>query len=167
MEEFRNILSRDLWELVDRPKGRLITGCRPVLKNKLNPDGTLNRREVHLVARGFTQRPGIDFVETFAPVARLGSLRLMMAISIRYKVVIHQIDVVTAYSNGFLNEKVYMKRPEMLEEVLQEILLRKGKDREIGVKAARMLTSSRGRDAVYLLRRTLYGLRQAGRQWHA
>lgn len=72
--EFRSIFARDTWELVDRPAGRAVIGCRPVLTYKLKPDGTLSRRKVRLVARGFSQRPGVDFVETFAPVARLGSL---------------------------------------------------------------------------------------------
>ena len=82
VEVFRNILIRGIWELVDRSKGRVIIHCRSVLKNKLNPDGTLSRRKVRLITRGFAQQPGIDYVETFAPVARLGSLRLMMAISV-------------------------------------------------------------------------------------
>jgi len=68
VQEIHSIIKKDTWELVDRPKGAQIIGSRIVLRDKLGPDGNLERRKARLVAQGFSQRPGIHFTETFAPV---------------------------------------------------------------------------------------------------
>lgn len=81
IEEITNILERNTWKIIDRPVKETIVGSRFVLTNKLNSEGLVKRRKVRLVARGFNQRPGIDFKQSFAPVARLESLRILMAIS--------------------------------------------------------------------------------------
>lgn len=80
---FRSIILRDTWELVDRPKDRNVVSCRTILTNKMKPNGTLSCRKARLVARGFTQQQGLDFTQNFAPVARLDSMRLMMALAAR------------------------------------------------------------------------------------
>jgi len=165
--EFKNILAQDTWELVERPMDRTVIGCRLILTTKLGPDGMLSRRKARLVARGFLQRPGIDFMQTYAPVARLESMRLMMALAVRYKMKIHQLDIVTAYLNGFLNEEVFMEKPKMLKKILLEIVQRDGEHSILGAKAVKMLHDIQDENRVCLLKKALYGLRQAGRQWHA
>lgn len=79
--EFKNILTQDTWKLVERPKDRTVIGCRLILITKLGLDGTLSRRKARLVARRFLQRSDIDFMQTYAPMARLESMRLMMALA--------------------------------------------------------------------------------------
>ncbi|KMQ84575.1 retrovirus-related gag-pol polyprotein [Lasius niger] len=80
---------------------------------------------------------------------------------------IHQLDIVAAYLNGFLNEEVFMEKPEILEKILLEIIQRDGKNSVSGTKATKMLQDAQDENKVCLLKRALYGLRQAGRQWHA
>lgn len=87
-----------------------------VLTNKFNPDGTVSQRKARLVAKRYSQIYGIDFHNTFAPVARLKSLRLMLA---ELEITIYQLDVVTVFLNRFLKKKMYMDVPEMLEEMLK------------------------------------------------
>lgn len=81
VDELRNIIKNDIWQLVDRPKNGLIIGSRMVLRNKIGPDSELERRKARLVAQGFAQRPGIHYSETFASVARLSSVRLIVALA--------------------------------------------------------------------------------------
>lgn len=117
------------------------------------------------MAKGYSQIHGIDFHDTFVPVARLESLRLMLAIAAELKITIYQLDVVTAFLNGFLEEKVYMDVPEMLEEMLEWMMLEKA-DPELKVRAESMLDSLRSGGNACLLLKSIYGLRQAGRQWN-
>lgn len=81
----------------------------------------MERRKARVVAKGFAQRPGIDFNDTFAPVARLNSFRLLMALSEEFDMDIHQVDVTTAYLNGNIDEAVYMDKPDLLEQMLDKI----------------------------------------------
>ena len=74
-----SILSNDTWQLIDRPKGETVIGSRIVLRNKYGKDGTLERRKARIVARGFVQRPGMDFDDTFAPVTRIESIRILVS----------------------------------------------------------------------------------------
>lgn len=164
--EFKNILAQDTWKIVKRPKNRTVISSRLVLNTKIEPNGTMSRRKARLVARGFSQRPGIDFEQTYAPVGRLESLRLMMALAVKNKMKIHQLDIVSAYLNGHLEEQNFMEKPEMFEEILKEILRRDGKNSVSGAKAMKMLNDGKREDSVCLLKKALYGLRQAGRQWH-
>lgn len=164
--EFRNILAHNTWRMVKRPKDRAVISSRLVLNTKIEPDGKMCRRKARLVARGFSQRPGIDFDQTYAPVARLESLRLMVALATKNKIRIHQLDIVSAYLNGRLEEDIFMEKPEMLEEILKEIIRRDGKNSVSGKKAMEMLHDVEHGNNVCLLKKALYGLRQAWRQWH-
>jgi len=165
VHEVNNILARNTWKIVDRPKTQKVIGSRFVLTNKLRSDGSVHRRKARLVARGFSQKPGVDFEQSFAPVARLESLRLLVAVSARQRMIIHQVDAVTAYLNSRLDEQVYMEIPETLDLVLKEII-RRNRRNSTGTKAMDMLNNIQGGNKVCLLERALYGLRQAGRQWN-
>ena len=137
-----------------------------MLRNKLNPDGTLCRRKTRLVAQGFSQVPGIDFLSTFAPVARLDSLRVLCAIAAKLNLRLYQCDVVTAFLHGDLDTVLYMKPPKMLDEILESIVTSES-NHTIADKSRAMLNDLRKSDhTVCRLNKALYGLRQAGKQWH-
>jgi len=166
IKEIECLINNDTWEIVDRPNKRPIIGCRIVLRNKRDSEGRIERRKACLVARGFAQRPGIDYHDTFASVARLESLRLLIALAAKHNLKIHQVDVTTAYLHGTIEEEIYMELPEQLEESLEEIVSRKGNKTAVGIKAKKMLEDLKGGNKTCRLKRALYGLKQAGRQWH-
>lgn len=120
--ELRSILKNDVWKLVYRPDNKNIIGSRVILANKYQPDGCVQKGKARIVARGFGQLPGVDFDETFAPVARLRSIRLAIAIAAHYKMHIHHCDITTAYLNSVIKEEVYMEIPEFPEETLEKLI---------------------------------------------
>lgn len=140
--EFDSLVSIGAWELVKCPDGRTPIGCRWVLKTKYNADGSVERRKARLVAKGYSQKRGVDFDETFAPVARMSSIRLIVALAAEYKLDLYQLDVTMAYTYGNLEEEIFMEQAEPF--------VTPGKE-----------------EYVYRLKRALYGLKQAGRQWFA
>ena len=165
-DEVKSIIKNDAWELVERPNDREVIGSRMVLRNKYKPDGKLERREARIVARGFAQRPGVHFNQTFAPVARLGSIRLLVALAAEYGMSIRQFDVTTAYLNGVIEEEVFMETPNFLAEALENIIQTERNSSKIGIRAKRMQKDLESGDKVCLLKKSLYGLRQTGRSWH-
>jgi hypothetical protein len=138
-EEMKSIEAAGTWNLVPLPPGRQAIDCKWVFAIKHNLDGS-ERTKARLVAKGFTQRQGIDYHETFAPVARLPSLRALLSIACKDDLEIHQMDVRTAFLNGPLQEVIYMRQPEGFVAPDQEQL-------------------------VCQLKKALYGLKQAGRAW--
>lgn len=124
------------------PDGRQPIGCKWVFKRKLNSDGSIERYKARLVAKGYAQQFGIDYDETYAPVAKFTSIRALIAIGASHDLEMHQMDVKTAFLNGDLNEEIYMTVPE-------------GIDHDV--------TSS---SAMCRLNRTLYGLKQSPRMWN-
>ena len=165
VDEMKSILKNDTWVLVNRPGQGRVIGCRMVLRNKLNSDSTVEKRKARLVAQGCGQQPGIHFSETFAPVARFSSIRLMASIAARYNKKIRQFDIATAYLNGDLEEEVHMVVPKSFDKILQSVIDSEGNS-VIGRKAIDILREFRTGNKVCLLRKSLYGLRQAGRSWH-
>jgi hypothetical protein len=143
VEEMEALKRNRTWDLdlVELPRGRKPVGCRWIFRIKQKADGTVERYKARLVARGFSQQYGIDFEETFAPVARISSVRLILAIAVANNYEIHQMDVTAAYLNGRLEEEIYLQQPEGFED-------------------------KNNPDGVYRLRRALYGLKQAGRTWY-
>jgi hypothetical protein len=109
--EYEALKRNQTWIIVDRPQGKKTVESRWVLRTKFKKDGSVDRRKARLVAKGFTQKPGIDFNETFAPVARLGSIRLFMAIAVELGLQVHQLDFTSAYLNGEIEEEVFMEVP--------------------------------------------------------
>lgn len=164
--EMKSIIASQTWTVVSRPEDREVIGSRFVLRNKYNGDGTLERRKARLVAKGYSQRPGVDFGDTFAPVARMSSIRMVAALAAQHQLSMSQFDVTTAYLNGELEEQIFMECPLKFEEILERVIDREKKGSRIHEASVDMLKEFRRGDKVLLLRKALYGLRQAGRRWH-
>ncbi|KAL0399561.1 UNVERIFIED_CONTAM: Retrovirus-related Pol polyprotein from transposon TNT 1-94 [Sesamum radiatum] len=111
-EEMNSMAFNEVWDLVELPDGFKAIGCKWVFKTKKDSLGNIERHKARLVAKGFTQREGIDYMETFSPVSKKDSLRTIMALVAHFDMDLHQIDVKTAFLNGELEEEVYMKQPE-------------------------------------------------------
>ncbi|CAL5401670.1 unnamed protein product [Camellia sinensis] len=141
-EEMRMKEKNHTWELMEKPQNRKIIGVKWVFSTKLNANGSINKYKARLVVKGYAQIYGVDFSETFAPVARLDTIRLLLAIAAQKCWKIYQLDVKSAVLNGFLQEEIYV---EQLEGFVMQ-----GHE-----------------DKVYLLKKTLYGLKQAPRAWYS
>lgn len=139
-QEYNSLIKNQTWDLVDLPNDRKTIGCKWVFKTKLTPDGKVDKRKARLVAKGYNQKYGIDYTDTFAPVVRQTSLRLVYALSVENDLKLKQLDVSTAFLNGDLDEEIFMDQPEGF--------IIKGTEKK-----------------VCLLKKSIYGLKQAGRQW--
>ncbi|MFN7611034.1 MAG: reverse transcriptase domain-containing protein, partial [bacterium] len=111
-EEYKSLIDNETWELVPRPAGRNIVSCKWVFKTKLGSDGQIDRYKARLVARGFTQVEGIDYQETYSPVVKMTSIRILLSLVAIFDLELHQMDVKTAFLNGKLDEEIYMQQPE-------------------------------------------------------
>ena len=98
--------------MVELPPGRKAITCKWVFKVKHDENGKIDRFKGRLVAKGFLQNYGIEFDETFSPVVRFTSIRALLAFAVSRNMFIHQMDVVTAFLNGTLDEDIYMEQPE-------------------------------------------------------
>ena len=107
-DELQSLKENEVWEICDLPKDRKLVSCKWIFKLKDLPDGAL-KYKARLVARGFSQVEGVDFTETFAPVIRFQSLRMLLAKANKEGMFIHQMDVKTAFLYGILDTKIYMK----------------------------------------------------------
>jgi hypothetical protein len=110
-EELENFERNQVWELVDPPPRCKPIGTKWVWKNKEGEKGEVVRNQSRLVAQGFSQKEGIDYEETFAPVARLEVIRILLAFSVAKGYKLHQMDVKSAFLNGVLEEEVYVRQP--------------------------------------------------------
>ncbi|WVZ84368.1 LOW QUALITY PROTEIN: hypothetical protein U9M48_031407, partial [Paspalum notatum var. saurae] len=141
-EELENFERNHVWDLVEPPPNCHPIGTKWVFKNKQGEDGMVIRNKWRLVAQGFCQKEGIDYEETFAPVARLEAIRIFLAFAASKDFKLQQMDVKSAFLNGFIEEELYVRQPPGFE-------------------------SARFSDRVYKLRKALYGLKQAPRAWYA
>lgn len=165
--EIKNLIKNNTFEIVERPTGGKVIGCRVVLTNKFKSDGSLEKRKVRVIAKGFAQRPGVDFIDTFSPVARLESIRLIMATAVELNMSIEQIDITGAYLYGYLQEDIYMEKPILLEDCLKELINDRNEKKQIRAVAKELIKDlNNSNNAVCYLKRAIYGLKQAGRQWH-
>ncbi|KAL5569300.1 hypothetical protein UlMin_025875 [Ulmus minor] len=110
-EELNQFERNDVWELVPRPKDQTVIGTKWVFRNKVDESGVVTRNKARLVAQGYNQEEGIDYEETFAPVARLESIRMLLAFACFKDFILFQMDVKSAFLNGFIIEEVYVEQP--------------------------------------------------------
>jgi hypothetical protein len=140
-EELNNFKRNEVWSLVPRPKQNVV-GTKWVFHNKQDEHGVVTRNKARLVAKGYAQVTGLDFEETFAPVAtRLESIRILLAYAAHHSFRLFQMDVKSAFLNGSINKEVYVEQPPGFED-------------------------DRYPDHVFKLSKALYGLKQAPRAWY-
>nr|GFA31917.1 hypothetical protein [Tanacetum cinerariifolium] len=111
-DKIRSIMENNTWVLSDLPPGCKLLGCKWIFKKKMKVDGTIDKFKARLVIQGFRQKAWIDYFDTYAPVARITTIKLLLALAAIHNLVIYQMDVKTAFLNGDLDEEVYMKQPE-------------------------------------------------------
>ncbi|KAL0282273.1 UNVERIFIED_CONTAM: Copia protein [Sesamum radiatum] len=118
--EMDSMDSNQIWTFIDPPKGTRPVGCKWVYKRKLGGDGEVTAFKARLVAKGYTKRPRIDFEETYSLVAMAKSIRILLAIAAWYDYEIWQMDVKTAFLNGFVEEETFIGQPEGFTTVGEE-----------------------------------------------
>ena len=107
-EELNQFQRNDVWDLVPRPQQKNIIGIKWVFINKLNEQGEVVRNKARLVAQGYSQQEGLDYTETFAPVARLEAIRLLLSYAVNHGIILYQMDVKSAFLNGVIEEEVFV-----------------------------------------------------------
>nr|GEW03796.1 zinc finger, CCHC-type [Tanacetum cinerariifolium] len=111
-DEMDSIMGNNTWVLVDLPLGCKPLGCKYIFKRKLKVNGTTENFKARLVIQGFRLQSGIDYFDTYTPVARINTIRLLIVVASIHNLIIHQMDVKTAFLNGELEEEVYMNQPQ-------------------------------------------------------
>jgi hypothetical protein len=139
-EELNNFTRNEVWHLVPRPNQNVV-GTKWVLRNKQDEHGVVTRNKARLIAKGYSQVEGLDFGETYAPVVRLESIRILLAYATYHGFKLYQMDVKSVFRNGPIKEEVYVEQPPGFED-------------------------SEYPNHVYKLSKALYGLKQAPRAWY-
>ncbi|GJW03832.1 retrovirus-related pol polyprotein from transposon TNT 1-94 [Tanacetum coccineum] len=140
-EELHQFDRLDVWELVDRPLCKNVINMKWLCKNKCDEENTVIRNKARLVAKGYDQKEGINFEESFAPVARLEAVRLFVAYAVDKSFPLYQMDIKTTFLYGPLKEEVFVNQPDGFVNPYHP-------------------------DQVYRLKKALYGLKQAPRAWY-
>ena len=141
-DELKALEETNTWNIVHLPPGKHVVGCRWVYRFKFNPDGSIERPKSRVVAQGFTQHFGVDYKETFAPVAKMSTVKVLLSVAANHGWSLSQMDVKNAFLHGELEEEVYMKIPP-----------------------GHPLCGDPSR--VCKLNKSIYGLKQSPRAWHA
>ena len=139
--EINSIPENHTWELLDLPPGCKPLSSKWVFKRKRKVDGSIDKYNARLVIKGYNQTEGLDYSDTYSPVTRINSIRMVLAIATLRNLEIHQMDVKTTILNGELDEEIYMEKPEGFSALGQE-------------------------KKVCKLVKSLYGLKQTPKQWH-
>lgn len=140
-EEYDSLVKNNTWDLVSKPKQKNIIGCKWVFTTKRNTDGEIEKYKARLVAQGCFQKHNMDYFETYAPVVRHPTIRLILALAVQNKLLVNHIDIAAAYLNAHLDEEVYMRQPDNFVDPNQP-------------------------EKVCKIKKSLYGLKQAGRDWN-
>ena len=111
-DELLQFQRNDVWTLVPKPKGEHIIGTKWIFRNKTDEEGNVIRNKAWLVTQGYSQMEGVDYDETFAPVARMESIKILHALTCHLKFKLYQMDIKTAFLNGLLKEDVYVVQPK-------------------------------------------------------
>ena len=138
--EYNTLVETDTFEIVDLPVDQKAIGSGWVFRVKHNADGSIERLKARIVAKGYSQRPGLDYNESFAPTFCPATLRIIMTMAAVEDLELCFLDITSTFTNGDLDEEIYMKEPEGFH---------------IG-----------GPNKVCRLRKSLYGLKQSARQWN-
>ena len=141
VEEYSSIMVNDVWEVVPRPQDRSVVDSRWIYKVKNVANDSVEKHKARFVAKGYAQKEGIDYEETFAPIAKYTSIRTVISLAAQMGWEIHQMDVKTAFLNGAIEEEVYIEQPEGFE-------------------------THDKKSHVCRLKKALYGLKQAPRAWY-
>jgi hypothetical protein len=141
MEEYQSIMKNDVWDIVSRPEGKSVVTSKWIYKIKHIVDKSIERHKMRFVARGFSQVEGIDYEETFSPVAQYASIQMIIAPVASMGWRVHQMDAKTTFLNGEIEEEVYIEQPDGF--VIHE-----------------------KESHVCRLKKALYGLKQAPRAWY-
>lgn len=157
-EEIENLARNQAWDIVKLPKGKSTVKSKWIFKTKYDEDGQLVRRKSRLVALGYSQKPGLDYDQTYAPVVQKKTMRLLFAISAEKNWEIHHVDVQAAYLMAELDDEVYMEIPEKLENVALNNCA--------GFDITKRIPELRRQGFVCKLKKSLYGLHQSGRKWN-
>lgn len=168
-DEIISMLDNGVFDIVEKPQGRKIVSCRWVFAHKKDAEGNIYRYKARLVARGYSQVHGVDYDEVFAPVVRFDTLRFMLAYAAKHNLECKQVDVKTAFLYGDLDEEVFMEIPSLPEEVMSVLSKHGSQDGCKHRQIINMLGRSRKNDGVrhaIKLNRSIYGLKQAAKQWH-
>jgi hypothetical protein len=111
MEEYEALLSNSMWDLVPQPLGANVVTGKWIFKHKLKADGSLDRYKTRWVLWGFTQRPRVDYDETFCPVVKPATVRIVLTLAVNRGWPMHQLDVKNVFLHGTLSETVYCSQP--------------------------------------------------------
>ncbi|TFY77263.1 hypothetical protein EWM64_g6750 [Hericium alpestre] len=141
-KEMASLKKANTWTTVEKPPGKNVVGCKWVFRIKKNAAGEIEKYKARLVAKGFTQIEGVDYFDTYSPVAKLSNLRAILALAARYGWDIETFDFNSAFLNGTLDddEEIYMQEPPGYEEGVGNLVKK--------------------------LLKSIYGLKQAGRKWY-
>lgn len=142
MSEFNSQVQNHSWDLEEACEGMNIVGCHWIFTIKYHPNGEIDRYKARLVAKGYHQQPGIDYNDTFSPVIKPTTIRIVLGLAVNYSWPVRQIDVNTAFLQGTLKEKVFISQPPGFV------------DADNPHKVCR-------------IRKALYGLKQAPRAWYS
>ena len=134
--EFDALVRNDTWTLMELPLDKDVIGTKWIYKIKYKSDGSIDKHKARLVAKGYAQQEGIDYTETFAPVAKMDTIRTVLVVAAQHGWIIYQMDVKSAFLNGYVDEEIYVEQPQGFEIAGKE-------------------------NKVYKLKKALYGLKQA------